>query len=122
MKFTLDNGEGANTIKGFTPGKIKVNDHIFEHSLLVTATEIIPWKPESFSDLNLNNLEEIIAKRPEIVLVGTGEKQIFLPENFSKLFTDANIGLEVMTTLSACKTFDALVAEGRNVLAALLVR
>jgi uncharacterized protein len=58
--------------------------------------------------------------KPEIVLIGTGSKQIFLPPELMMFFYSRNTGFEVMTTDAACRTFNVLASEGRKVVAALL--
>lgn len=58
---------------------------------------------------------------PEVVLIGTGKSQHFLPVNTQKLFFQRNLGFEVMTTDAACRTFNVLASEGRKVVAALIL-
>ena len=58
--------------------------------------------------------------QPEVVLIGTGKKQLFLPPKLMVMFYQEGIGFEVMTTDAACRTFNVLVSEGRNVVAALM--
>jgi uncharacterized protein len=54
------------------------------------------------------------------VIIGTGERQHFLPPLLMMEFHGQGIGAEVMSTAAACRTFNVLVSEGRNVVAALL--
>ena len=58
--------------------------------------------------------------QPEVILIGTGNTQIFLPPATQVHFFRRNFGFEVMTTDAACRTFNVLAAEGRQVVAALL--
>ena len=58
---------------------------------------------------------------PEVVLLGTGSRQRFPHPRLSRPLADARIGLEVMSTAAACRTYNILMAEGRKVAAALLV-
>ena len=58
--------------------------------------------------------------KPEVILIGTGNQQVFLPPAAQVHFFRRNIGFEVMTTDAACRTFNVLIAEGREVVAALL--
>ena len=63
----------------------------------------------------------LLALEPEIVLLGTGATLRFPRPALSHCLTQAHIGLEVMDTAAACRTYNILVAEGRRVLAALLL-
>ena len=58
---------------------------------------------------------------PEIVLLGTGPRQIFPAASFRAQFLSAGIGIEVMDTGAACRTFNVLVSEQRRVVALLMV-
>jgi uncharacterized protein len=58
--------------------------------------------------------------QPEVILLGTGVTQVFLPPAIQVHFFQRNYGFEVMTTDAACRTFNVLVAEGRHVVAALM--
>ena len=68
----------------------------------------------------MHHLLSIFEMKPEVVLLGTGAKQVFLPPQLMMQFYNKGIGIEVMTTDAACRTFNVLVSEGRNVLAALM--
>jgi uncharacterized protein len=63
----------------------------------------------------------LLSNSPEIVLLGTGSAQRFLRPAVTAPLHDANVGLEVMDTRAACRTYNILVAEGRVVTAALIV-
>jgi uncharacterized protein len=62
----------------------------------------------------------VLALEPEVVLLGTGARQQFLhPSRLAPIYR-AGVGVEIMTTAAACRTFNILVAEERRVVAALL--
>ena len=74
-----------------------------------------------FDGLTAEDFSGLLASAPEIVLLGTGPTLRFPHPRLTRALTDARIGLEVMDTPAACRTFNILAAEGRKVLAALLV-
>ena len=77
--------------------------------------------PEHISDLGEAHIQQFIHLKPELILLGTGEVQTFPgPDVLAPLYP-ARIGIEVMTTDAACRTFNVLIGEGRAVLAALFV-
>ena len=78
------------------------------------------WQVESVTDLTEEQLKPVLDLRPELVIVGTGAKQIFLHPELMMVFHREGIGIEVMDTRAACRTFNILVVEERRVVAALL--
>ena len=78
------------------------------------------WPPQALDQLREAHFEPILALQPELVLLGTGTRQGFVPPPLLKCFYAAGIGIEMMTTDAACRTFNLLAAEDREVVAALL--
>jgi uncharacterized protein len=116
-------GQAAfNTFTGYGKGYVQVNTERRDSSLIVMPEQLLPdWPPARFEDLSADHWAALLAQRPEIVLLGTGEQQRFpRPEILSPL-TEAGIGVEVMTVQAACRTYNILVAEERRVAAALLL-
>ena len=66
-------------------------------------------------------MRNCVALEPEIVLLGTGDRQHFPHPRLLAPLTERRIGVEVMDTRAACRTFNILVAEGRRVAAALVI-
>ena len=122
MKLSAESGSG-NVIRSFKPGELRLSEHTFENHVILSASKIIrDWKPAAFSELSIADFEPAIALDPEIILFGTGERQRF-PDN--ALMTEImrqGIAFEVMDTAAACRTFNVLVSEFREVVAALLVQ
>lgn len=91
-------------------------------SLILTGRQVIAeWGPNQLKELTAAHMEMILDLDPELVLLGTGTKQQFPPMDVLSRFHQAQIGVEVMDTAAACRTFNILVAEGRHVVAALLM-
>ena len=78
------------------------------------------WDVKSIDDINEEKLQVIFDLQPEVILLGTGVTQLFLPPTIQVHFFQRNFGFEVMTTDAACRTFNVLAAEGRHVVAALM--
>lgn len=114
MDFTLDTSPSHYQIRSYERGKIIVNDQAITQPVIISATQLIyPWDE--------NNLEAILNLSPKIVLLGTGEVFKILSPKFLSPFYQKNIGVEVMNTSAACRTFNVLAAEGRNVVAGLII-
>jgi uncharacterized protein len=122
MRFTQDSSSTRNLIRSYTPGEIKINDAIFHHAVIVAPSSIAAGPALTDArELTAAHTADIIALAPELVLVGTGPRQVFPPAEFGAQFLRAGIGLEVMDTGAACRTFNVLVTEQRRVVALLLV-
>lgn len=122
MKIHLEIGIGQNLIRAYAPGRITVNEEVYTRSLVVTPQHILPeWPPETFADLLEEHFETIVALRPEVVLLGTGGKLVFPAPSVTRALVDAKIGLEVMDTGAACRTYNILMSDDRKVAAALLM-
>ena len=91
-------------------------------SLILTAQQLITdWEPNHADELTAAHLDAILELEPELVLLGTGARQHFPAMDIMSPLHRAQIGIEVMDTAAACRTFNILVAEGRHVAAALLM-
>ena len=122
MRFTQDSSSAAYLIRSYGGGELRINEEVYRGSVLVSAATL-----QSMPDLrNMNDLAAldpacILALDPELVLLGTGERQIFPAASFRARFLSAGIGFEVMDTGAACRTFNVLIAEQRRVAALLMV-
>ena len=79
------------------------------------------WKVQNFEALVEDNTEALAALKPELVLLGTGDVLRFPDPRLLVNLTHAGIGAEVMDTRAACRTYNILAEEGRNVAAALII-
>jgi len=122
VKFQLQNTPGLNLFTGHGAGYVAVNNVRHERSLVVTPERVIEnWPVACSDDLNAGHFEFLLTLEPEIVLLGTGRTLRFPPPALSRCLVQARIGLEVMDTPAACRTYNILVAESRNVVAAILL-
>ena len=143
MKFTLETGLNI-LIHGYDVGLVSitgVNDEhpdvksglidewdgdnhlgIIKKSISIrTDGTINSWQPKTNSDFRPEHFHAFTDKTPEIVLVGTGKSLKFPPQDCLAVLQQQNIGYEVMDTAAACRTFNVLVAEGRDVVLAVLM-
>lgn len=118
MQLDRENINNPFAIKRCAAGLIEVNDEVFRNDILVFPNKVEIWENANLEHLNINIF---LSHAPDIVLLGTGEKMHFLStETLIPLHTQG-IGIEIMTTAAACRTFNVLLAENRNVLAALII-
>ena len=122
MKFHLTRAAGNNLFTGYGEGYVAINDQRFEHSIVVTpANPVAEWDAGSFEALTPAHFDALLALKPEIVILGTGAKLRFPRPEVTRPLAEAQVGFEAMDTKAACRTFNILMAEGRQVVAAILV-
>ncbi len=122
MRFHLDSPEAVNLIRGYTHGSVTINERKVDESVIVTPERIITgWPPQCFQALETGHLEWLVALEPEIVLLGTGERQYFPHPRLIAPLARHGVGIEAMDTAAACRTYNIVVAEGRRVAAALFM-
>jgi uncharacterized protein len=105
---------------GYGEGYVMVNGARYAASLIVLPERIEPWPVAGFEALAEEHFALIAELKPEVVLLGTGGRLRFPHPRLTATLTRARIGLEVMDLQAACRTYNILMAEERNVLAALL--
>ena len=122
MKFERDDSQGRNTFTGYGEGHVVVNGTRHSSSLVVSGDRIVTdWPAASVEALTADHLAAIVGLAPEIVLLGTGAKFTFPDASLLAPLYKAGIGVEVMDTPAACRTYNILLGEGRNVVAALIL-
>ena len=122
MKFERDSPDGRNSFTGYGEGYVQVGAKRHAASLVVSADRVIEdWPAASVDALAADHLAAIVELGPEIVLLGTGGAFRFPDAALLAPLYKAGIGVEVMDTPAACRTYNILLAEGRNVVAALIV-
>jgi uncharacterized protein len=122
VKFHLQTPAGHNLFTGHGAGYVNVNAVRFTKSLLVTPERIIEdWPATDFASLDAGHFAQLIALKPDLVLLGTGPTLRFPHPALSSCLHAAHIGLEVMDNAAVCRTYNILLAEGRNVVAAVLL-
>lgn len=95
----------------------------YETSLVVTPERILEnWSVTDAQSLATTDVAGLIALKPELVLLGTGKTLRFPHMSILGALAAAGIGMEVMDTQAACRTYNILTEEGRSVAAALIVR
>ena len=122
MKFTLEAAGTVNAITDRSPGDIRVRERVFTASVVLTARDALPdWNARDAASLTIDDLDAVFALGPDLVVLGTGERQVFPPAALFAHAARRGIGLEVMDNAAACRTYNVLLHEGRNVAVALIL-
>ena len=121
MKLHADPLTALNTVTAYGPGFIDINQTRHHGHLLVCPDRpVAAWPVSGFAALRSEDFQALAALEPEVVLLGTGERQRFVSPALTGALARLRIGVECMTTAAACRTYNILMAEGRRVVAAFL--
>jgi uncharacterized protein len=122
MKIELDSGaRDTRRITAYRSGEIVVAGVGYHRSVLVCSDGAVEsWPPPSFEEFARSHFDIIAARAPEIVLIGTGGRIRFPPAELLVPLSGRGIGIEIMDTGAACRSYNFLLGEGRRVVAALL--
>lgn len=123
MPLELDENRATYQIRAFKPGLIQINGKVFTESVIIAPNRLIEhWAPQTITELTHDHLALAIALQPDILIIGTGTTLQFPAIELYGDFINQGIGIEMMDTSAACRTYNALTAENRNVVAALIIR
>ena len=102
-------------IDSYGPGFFRVGGKIFKSGIVCSRSGVSSWG--GYKDINsLKNLENKI----DVLFVGTGHEICHISEDFSKKIEKMGLNLEIMSTPSACRTYNVLLSEGRRIAIAAL--
>jgi len=122
MKLHLHTSEQQYQINGVDSDAVIINRQRYAQPVIVSEQALsTDWFQGAWETLDAQQLAAILDFSPEVVLLGTGDKQRFIHPRHTQAFLLAHIAVECMTTAAACRTFNILTAEGRKVVAALLL-
>jgi uncharacterized protein len=136
MRFAPDKDNTAYTIRAYQPDQInvispvvtgangtaQVREITLTRSFIITREQLLEnWPPQRLQELTSQDLQTIIDFDPELVILGTGRLQQFPAPALTELLLTKGIGVEIMDTAAACRTYNFLMHEGRHVVAALIL-
>ncbi len=122
MKLHLNTTDDLNTITAHGPGFVMINQNRHTAALVVMPDKLIaPWPVADTLVPALADFAVVLELKPELVVFGSGSAFRFPDPIIMAAFSKAKIGFDVMDTPAACRTYNVLMSEGRNVAAALLI-
>ena len=122
MKFTLDSPGSELVFSDYTDHSVTINDQKLINSLIVFPDELqSEWATRSVTDLTIEHFETILQRRPDIVILGTGTRQQFPNTDLRRQLAANGLQLEVMDNAAACRTYNLLVSEDRDVGAGIII-
>ena len=122
MQLNLERPDYTWTLRGADGRHALVNERELRASFVVAPDTLLEdWPVSDASQLDAIQLEPIFAMRPELVLLGTGTRQVFPPPAILAAFLTRGLGIEVMANDAAARTYSVLAGEGRRVVAGFLL-
>ena len=120
MKLQPDQSD-VQTISGYGPGWVGVAGEKITHNVVIASSgERIPWAG-SYDALGPADFEVLAQLRVEVVIFGSGPRIRFPRPAWIAPLAERRIGIETMDTAAACRTYNILAQEGRQVAVALLL-
>ncbi|OGA95403.1 MAG: hypothetical protein A3E79_10045 [Burkholderiales bacterium RIFCSPHIGHO2_12_FULL_61_11] len=125
MKLQPDSLD-VQAILGYGPGWVGlgcngVAEKIGYSIVIGSRGEKFDWHCTRFDQLTEEHFTLLAKTQPELIIFGSGSRLRFPPPGFLRVLMDQRIGFETMDTLAACRTYNVLAGEGRQVIAALLI-
>jgi Uncharacterized conserved protein len=125
LKLHSDPASALNTVTAYGEGYVEINRVRFEHAVVFGPEgDVAAWPVSCFEEIDGAAMARVVRpdapQPPEVLLVGTGARQRFLAPALLRPLLKAGIGVEIMDTQAAARTYNILMAEGRRVLAALI--
>jgi uncharacterized protein len=121
MKFVREPGSAV-TVRHVEPGKIKIgNEELIDNVVLFRDEIRRDWQPADIDNPTSQDLAELIREKPEVIIFGTGWQARLPPRELVFALARRGIGFEMMDTPAACRTFNVLVSEDRDVAAVLIL-
>lgn len=122
MKMALDDNGGANLVRAYEPGRVHIRDQTYTESLIALPDRLFTgWEVESAQQLRAAHFNPLLEIAPEVLILGTGEAQVFPDPAVFMTLIDLGIGFEVMDNGAACRTYNILLGEGRRAALALIL-
>ena len=116
MKLDFDQHSTTLTISTYSKAGISLGGRILTEPFVVWGNDILlDILPNTVMAIGPEHIVQLKALEPSLVIIGTGKKQTFIDALVLRPALEANIGIEVMSTPAACRSFNVLVAENRAV-------
>jgi uncharacterized protein len=107
-------------IRAWEPGRVRIAERWLSGNVLIGADRFVEgWTATAPERLTVADLAPALELEPTIIVLGTGTQQLLPDVDLMADVAARSVGLEIMSTPAACRTFNVLLAEGRRVVAAL---
>ena len=122
MKFAQDSQDEGYIITAYDDASVSINGKAFEQSLIVCGRQLEEnWNISAIELLATDHVAQLLAFKPELILIGTGNRLVFPAIEVYSAIIQQGIGVDFMDTGADCRTYNILMSEGRDVVAGLIL-
>ncbi len=122
MKFAQDSQDEGYVITAYDSDGVSINGRKFNQSLIIATTQLNEgWGLDHIDSLQTDHIEQVLKLEPELMVIGTGDRLVFPAVEIYSAIIKRGIGVDFMDTGAACRTYNILMSEGRNVVAGLIL-
>ena len=122
MKFSEDKIDQGYFVTAYEQGMVMVSGAPTTRSFIIALEQLIEdWAPTHIDQLRAQHLQPVLDLKPDLVLIGTGDSLKFPAIEHYACLIQQNIGVEIMDSAAACRTYNILLSEGRKVVAAIIL-
>ena len=122
MQLTEHRHERELFVRKADASHVVIVDREFRASLVLHVEGVVEnFTPRTVADLDAVSIDRVLARQPDVVLLGTGARAVFPAQSVLARFLQRGIGLETMDSAAAARTYNVLAGEGRRVAAIFLI-
>lgn len=122
MHLSHDRPDYAYALRGADGNRARVNDQVLTASFAIAPDQLLAdWPVRDAASLQPQDLEPLLALNPAVLILGTGQDQVFPPAAVLAYCMGQGVGVEVMNNASAARTYNVLASEARKVVAAIIL-
>ena len=114
IQLIKNNNSSQKTIDSYGFGGFRIDGELHFGNLLICANHLSHWS----HPIDILSFFKRV-KYPDLLIYGSGERILDDDTNLAELENYLSIGIESLNTPSACRLYNLLVSEGRNVFAAI---
>ncbi|MGQ3887606.1 Mth938-like domain-containing protein [Legionella sp. CNM-1927-20] len=121
MHISLENSDQY-AIQGYSETEVKIDSVIYQHNIIVSKHGVITdWPLSTIQHLNDKNLAPLLTHTPNIIIIGHALEGKFAPISLLQTLSNQRISLESMSIGAACRTYNILLSEQREVALGLIL-
>lgn len=122
MHILLEQPDFAYVLRGAGASSARVNERELTSSFIISPDTLIEdWPVTAVAELQPAHLDALLALEPDVVLLGSGQRQVFAPPDVRAVCLTRGIGIECMTNAAVARTYAVLAGEGRRVAAGIVL-
>jgi uncharacterized protein len=122
MKFAQDNLDEGYVITSYDENSVSINNKAFTESLIISGRKLDEsWDLKSINQLADEHIQQLLSFEPELIIIGTGNKLVFPSVEIYSTIINCGIGVDFMDTRAACRTYNVLFSEDRDVVAGIIL-